>query len=90
MSWERYYAEAKKYYNEHGNLNTNVNDVTKTGCFCDWDFVFYSVVDRLPDRSVMGVISGGVKYIYGGIVYLLFSTGNLGSGHEISGDERAV
>ena len=31
LSWERYYAEAKKYYEEHGNLNTNVNDVTRSG-----------------------------------------------------------
>ncbi len=31
LSWERYFAEAKKYYEEHGNLNTNVNDVTDSG-----------------------------------------------------------
>lgn len=31
LSWERYYAAAKKYYNEHGNLNTKVTDVTETG-----------------------------------------------------------
>lgn len=31
LSWERYFAEARKYYDEHGNLNTNVNDVTDSG-----------------------------------------------------------
>lgn len=31
LSWERYFAEAKRYYMEHGNLNTSVNDVTDTG-----------------------------------------------------------
>lgn len=31
LSWERYYAEAKKYYNEHGDLNTKVTDVTENG-----------------------------------------------------------
>ena len=31
LSWERYFAEAKKYYREHGDLNTNVNDVTESG-----------------------------------------------------------
>ncbi len=31
LSWERYYTEAKKYYEEHGSLNTNVNDVTDSG-----------------------------------------------------------
>ena len=31
LSWERYFSEAKKYYEEHGNLNTNVNDVTDSG-----------------------------------------------------------
>ncbi len=31
LSWERYFAEAKKYYGEHGNLNTSVNDVTDSG-----------------------------------------------------------
>lgn len=31
LSWERYFAEARKYYEEHGNLNTNVNDVTDSG-----------------------------------------------------------
>ena len=31
LSWEKYFAEARKYYEEHGNLNTNVNDVTDSG-----------------------------------------------------------
>ncbi len=31
LSWERYFAEARKYYEEHGNLNTNVNDVSDSG-----------------------------------------------------------
>ena len=31
LSWERYFKEAKRYYEEHGHLNTNVNDVTDSG-----------------------------------------------------------
>ena len=31
LSWERYFAEARNYYEEHGDLNTNVNDVTESG-----------------------------------------------------------
>lgn len=31
LSWQRYYDEAKKYYDNHGHLNTNVNDVTDSG-----------------------------------------------------------
>ncbi len=31
LSWEKYYKEARKYFEEHGNLNTNVNDVTDSG-----------------------------------------------------------
>ena len=31
ISWEKYYKEARKYYEEHGSLNTNVNDVTDSG-----------------------------------------------------------
>ncbi|MDD4495654.1 MAG: Helicase associated domain protein, partial [Eubacteriales bacterium] len=31
LSWERNYAEAKKYFTKHGDLNTNVNDVTESG-----------------------------------------------------------
>ena len=31
ISWEKYYKEARKYYEEHGSLNTNVNDVTESG-----------------------------------------------------------
>ncbi len=31
LSWEKYYKEARKYYEEHGNLNTSVNDVTDSG-----------------------------------------------------------
>ena len=31
LSWARYYKEAKKYYEEHGNLNTTVNEVTDSG-----------------------------------------------------------
>ena len=31
FAWEKYFKEARKYYEEHGNLNTNVNDVTDSG-----------------------------------------------------------
>ena len=31
LSWERYYREARKYYEEHGNLNITVNEVTESG-----------------------------------------------------------
>ena len=31
LSWERYFNEAKKYYEKNGNLNTCVNDVTDSG-----------------------------------------------------------
>ena len=31
LSWEKYFSEARKYYEEHGNLNTSVNDVTDSG-----------------------------------------------------------
>ncbi len=31
LSWERYYGEAKRYFKEHGNLNTSVNEVTGSG-----------------------------------------------------------
>lgn len=31
LSWERYYAEAKKYYEEHGDLNVPANYVTDSG-----------------------------------------------------------
>lgn len=31
LAWERYFKAAKKYYEEHGNLSTNVNTVTDTG-----------------------------------------------------------
>ncbi len=31
LVWEKYFKEARKYYEEHGNLNTNVNDVTDSG-----------------------------------------------------------
>ena len=31
LSWERYFAEARNYYEEHGDLNTNVNDITESG-----------------------------------------------------------
>lgn len=31
LSWEKYYKEARKYFEEHGNLNTNVNDATDSG-----------------------------------------------------------
>ncbi len=31
LSWERYYREAKSYYEEHGDLNTNVHTVTDSG-----------------------------------------------------------
>ena len=31
LAWDRYYAEAKKYYERHGNLNTNVSDVSDSG-----------------------------------------------------------
>ncbi len=30
LSWQRYYAEAEKYYAEHGNLNINVNYMTSS------------------------------------------------------------
>ena len=31
LAWERYFREAKKYFDEHGDLNTNVNTVTDSG-----------------------------------------------------------
>ena len=31
LSWKRYYAAAERYYNEHGNLETKVHDVTDDG-----------------------------------------------------------
>lgn len=31
LSWERYYREAKEYYEKHGDLNTTVNEVTMSG-----------------------------------------------------------
>ena len=31
LVWERYYREAKNYYEEHGDLNTSVNTVTDSG-----------------------------------------------------------
>ena len=31
LSWHRYYSEAQKYFSNHGDLNTNVNDVTESG-----------------------------------------------------------
>ncbi len=31
LSWERYYAAAKRYYDEHGNLETKVHDLTDDG-----------------------------------------------------------
>ncbi len=31
LSWKKYYIEARKYYLEHGHLNTNLNYVTNTG-----------------------------------------------------------
>ena len=31
LSWQRYLSEAKRYYNEHGDLNPNVSYVTPAG-----------------------------------------------------------
>ena len=31
ISWERHFKEAKKYYEEHGDLNTGVNETTASG-----------------------------------------------------------
>ena len=31
LVWERYYAEAKRYYEAHGNLNTKANEITESG-----------------------------------------------------------